>query len=377
MQATQGPEYVETIVIGGGQAGLSMGYQLTQRGVPFVILDACERTGDSWRERWDSLRLFTPARFSGIAGMPFPAPPHHYPTKDEMADYLESYAQHFDLPVRHGHRVERLSKNGDRFIVETVEQTFESDNVVVAMGDHQCPKVPSFAEDLDPDIVQIHSSEYRNPAQLRDGAVLVVGAGNSGAEISTEVARSHHTLVSGRDVGQVPFDIAGFAGRLILVRLVLRVLFHRVLTIRTPIGRKARPKLLSMGMALIRTKRKHMKEAGVEFVPRVEGVKNGKPVLEDGRTLDITNVIWCTGYHPGFSWIDLPVHGERGPRHEGGIVASQPGLYFLGLRFLYSVSSEMIHGVERDAERIAGAIASRVGQSGKTHQREVADAVAD
>jgi putative flavoprotein involved in K+ transport len=359
MSATRESEYVDTTVIGGGQAGLSVGYHLRKLGRPFVILDASERIGDAWRNRWDSLRLFTPARYSGLPGVTFPADPHYFPTKDEMADYLESYAREFNLPVRSRMRVDRLSRNGSRFLVEVGEQQLESNNVVVAMGDFQYSKVPSFAEDLDPEIVQLHSSEYKNPSQLRNGSVLLVGAGNSGAEISIEVVRSHPTWVSGRDTGQVPFNIEGLAARLFLVRFVLRFLFHRVITIRTPIGRKLRPKILSMGGPLIRTKRRHMAEAGVEFVPRVTGVKDGLPVLEDGRTLEVANAIWCTGYHPGFSWIDLPIHGEREPLHVGGNVPSQPGLYFVGLHFLYALSSEMIHGVQRDAERIVAEIAER------------------
>lgn len=357
------PEHVETIVIGGGQAGLSVGYQLTRRNCPHVILDASERIGDSWRNRWDSLRLFTPARYNGLAGMPFPASPYYFPTKDEMADYLESYAEHFTLPVRSGVKVERLSRNGNRFCIEAGDQIYEADNVVVAMSNFQNPRIPPFAEDLDPSLVQLHGSEYRSPSQLRDGGVLVVGAGNSGAEIAIEVVRNRPTWLAGRDVGQIPFDINGFLGRHLLVRMVLRGLFHRVLTVNTPIGRKARPTILSQGGPLIRTKRKHLAKAGVEFVPRVAGVKAGKPELDDGRTLDVSNVIWCTGYHPGFSWIDLPIHGEQEPQHERGIVTTHPGLYFVGLEFLYSLSSIMVHGLERDAERIAGVIEGRALQA--------------
>jgi putative flavoprotein involved in K+ transport len=361
MSSNQLAERFETIVIGGGQAGLSVGYQLSRRDRPFVILDASERIGDSWRNRWDSLRLFTPARFDGLAGMPFPASsPHYFPTKDEMADYLESYATQFNLPVRSGTRVDHLTRDGDKFIVRAGDQCYEAENVVVAMANYQKPKVPDFAKDLASDIVQLHSSEYRNPEQLRDGGVLIVGAGNSGAEIAIELVRSHPTWLSGRDVGQVPFDINGFLGRLILVKLTLRGLFHRVLTVNTPMGRKMRPKVIERGGPLIRTKRKHLADAGVQFVTRVSGVEDGKPVLDDGQTLDVANVIWCTGFHYGFSWIDLPIHGEHQPVHERGLVPGYPGLYFVGLEFLYSLSSIMVHGLERDAERIAGVIEERM-----------------
>jgi putative flavoprotein involved in K+ transport len=353
------PERVQTVVIGAGQAGLSVGYHLARRGLSFVILDGNERIGDTWRRRWDSLRLFTPARFDGLAGMPFPVPTHRFPTKDEMADYLETYAARFDLPVRTGVKVDRLSKEGERFVVAAGDLRFEADNVVVAMANYQRPRVPAFATDLDPGIVQFHSIDYRNPSQLREGGVLIVGAGNSGAEIAMEVARSHRTWMSGRDTGHVPFRIEGAAARLLLVRLVLRFLFHRVLTVKTPMGRKMRPKVLTHGGPLIRVKPKDLAAAGVERVPRTAGVRDGRPVLEDGRVLDVANVIWCTGFHPGFSWIDLPVFGEREPLHERGVVPTVPGLYFVGLDFLYALSSTMIHGVGRDADRVAGAIAAR------------------
>ena len=353
-------ERVNTIVIGAGQAGLSVGYHLKQRGVPFVILDAADRVGDQWRRRWDSLRLFTPARFAGLDGMAFPAPPHYFPTKDEMADFLERYAGTFQLPVRSRMRVERVSRHGDGFLVVAGDRRFEAQNVIVAMANYQRPRVPPFAAELKAGIVQLHSFEYRNPSQLREGGVLVVGAGNSGAEIALEAARTHPTWMSGRDVGHVPFRIDGLAARLFLLRLVLRVIFHRILTVRTPMGRALRPKVLHAGGPLVRTKPKDLSAAGVTRVPRVVGIRNGLPLLDDGQVLDVANVVWCTGFFPGFSWLDLPVFGANGePRHASGIVASHPGLYFVGLHFLHAFSSPMIHGVGRDAERIATHVAAR------------------
>lgn len=359
MNGTQQPQQVHTIIIGGGQAGLSVGYHLSRRGLPFLILDANERIGDSWRQRWDSLRLFTPARFDALAGMPFPAPAYSFPTKDQMADYLETYAARLNLPVRNGVRVDGLSKQGDRFVVMAGDQRFEADNVVVAMSNYQKPKVPPFAPDLSPDIVQLHSSQYRDPSQLQEGDVLIVGAGNSGSEIALELASRHRVWISGRDTGHIPFRIHGLAARLFLFRLVLRGLFHRVLTVNTPLGRKVRPTVISEGGPLIRVRSKEMTEVGIERVPRTTEVRNGLPVLADERVLDVANVVWCTGFHPGFSWIRLPVLGEIEPMHESGIVPSQPGLYFVGLDFLHAFSSTMIHGVGRDAERIVKAIAAR------------------
>jgi putative flavoprotein involved in K+ transport len=363
-----GSEHVETIIIGGGQAGLSVGYHLAQRGLPFVILDAGKQIGDAWRKRWDSLRLFTPARYNGLPGMPFPAPGHYFPTKDEMADYLEAYATHFKLPVRTGVRVDRLSRQDGRFMLAAGDLRFEADNVVVAMANYQSARMPGFAQELDPGINQLHSSAYRNPSQLQGDGVLIVGAGNSGSEIALEVAREHPTWMSGRDTGHLPFRIDGVVGRTLLVPLVLRLLFHRVLTTNTPLGRKVRHKFTSQGGPLIRVKPNDMAAAGIARVPRVVGVRDGLPVLEDQRVLEVTNVIWCTGFHPGFSWIDLPVFGEKGePVHERGVVVSEPGLYFIGLHFLYAASSAMIHGVGRDAEHIVKSIALRL------HQAEYAD----
>ncbi|MPZ50803.1 MAG: FAD-dependent oxidoreductase [Dehalococcoidia bacterium] len=356
------PENVQTIIVGGGQAGLAAGYHLARRGLPFAILDANERVGDAWRKRWDSLRLFSPAAYDSLPGMPFPAAGHEFPTKDEMADYLEAYSERFELPVRTGVAVERLTKEGDRFVLTAGGRRFEAENVVVAMANYQRPRVPAFAAELGNGVVQLHSADYRNPAQLQDGPVLVVGAGNSGAEIAFEVARSHETWLSGNASGEVPFRIDGLAARLLLLRLVLRVFFHRVLTVDTPIGRRARRKLLTHGMPLLRVKSAQLAAAGVGRVARTTGTRDGKPVLEDGRVMDVANVIWCTGFEAGFSWIDLPVFSETGaPLHEKGVAGQEPGLYFIGLHFLYAVSSAMVQGVGRDAERIAEAIAGRVG----------------
>jgi putative flavoprotein involved in K+ transport len=291
--------------------------------------------------------------------MPFPAPPNSFPTKDEMADYLEGYAAHFELPILSSVRVNRLRRRGSSYLVEAGQRSFQADQVIVAMADHQKPKTPSFAKDLDPKIVQLHSIEYKNPSQLRPGAVLLVGAGNSGSELAMELCKTRDVVMAGRDTGHLPFRIDGFLGRVLLVRLVLRVVFHRILSIATPIGRKLRPRFLVGGGPLIRVKPLDLMNAGVRRMPRVTEVRGGLPVLEDGQTLDVPNVVFCTGYHPGFSWIDLDIFDEQHlPKHQGGVVPEAPGLYFVGLHFLYSLSSEMIHGVGRDAARISAQVAA-------------------
>jgi putative flavoprotein involved in K+ transport len=336
-----------------------VGYHLAKRGISFQILDASRRIGDAWRNRWDSLRLFNPARYAGLPGLPFPARGDVFPTKDEVADYLESYAQHFHLPVQTGVKVDRLSKEGDGYVVSAGSQQFESNNVVVAMANYQVPRLPTFAPELDPGIVQMHSHEYRNPSQLRDGGVLIVGVGNSGADIGIEVARTHPTWMSGKETGHVPFRIESALWRFFLVRL-LRFFGHHVLTVNTPLGRKLGPQLISRAAPLVRVKPQDLIDAGIERVSRVVGVQNGRPLLEGGRSLEVRNIIWCTGYHPGFSWIDLPIFGENGePLHERGVVNRAPGMYFVGLHFLYSMTSATLLGIGRDAERVAKAIESR------------------
>ena len=350
---------IHTLVIGGGQAGLSVGYHLAKRGLPFLILDANQRTGDAWRKRWDSLRLFTPARYAGLPGFPFPARGDSFPTKEQMASYLESYAERFHFPVQHGVTVDGLSKQGDRFVATTGDSRFEARNVVVAMANYQHPRVPAFAADLDPGILQLHSHGYRNPSQLKKGGVLIVGVGNSGADIGVELAHSHQTWISGQESGHIPFPIESFLARFFLVRIV-RFIGHHVLSMATPIGRKLRPKLLARSAPLVRVKPQDLIKAGIERVSRVVGVRNGRPLLADDRTLDVNNVIWCTGYHPGFSWIDLPIFGGDGrPIHQRGIVTTEPGMYFVGLHFLYSMTSATVMGVGRDAEYVVRAIESR------------------
>jgi len=267
-----------------------------------------------------------------------------------MADYLEAYARRFALPVRSGTRVERLSRLGNGLVLIAGQVRFEADSVVVAMSTYQRPRVPAFARDLDAGIVQLHSFAYRGPAQLREGGVLVVGAGNSGAEIALELARGRRTWLAGRAIGEVPFRVAGLAARLALSPLVLRVLFHRAFSVDTAIGRRARPRMLHEAAPLIRTKSRDLAAAGVVRVPRVVGAREGLPLLQDGRVLEPANVVRCTGFDPGLSWIDLPVFDADGePRHHSGLVPSEPGLYFVGLHFLHAFSSEMIHGVGRDA----------------------------
>jgi putative flavoprotein involved in K+ transport len=340
----------DTIVVGGGQAGLAVGYYLVEQRRNFVILDARDRIGDAWRERWDSLRLFTPARYDGLPGMLFPAPGGYYPTKDEMADYVEAYADRFDLPVRTGVRVRSLTKEG-RYLLASNAGCFEAENVVVASGPLRRPKTPAFAANLDQAIFQLHSSTYRNPDQLPAGDVLVVGAGNSGAEISVELAAAGRRVrLSGRDVGRIPF----FGSRLSWW------FFSNVLTSESRLGRKFIESGKGGGTPLIRLTLKDILQAGVDRVPRTDGVAGGKPKLEDGRILDVDAVVWATGFGPDFGWIELPIFGKDSyPVHHRGVAEREAGLYFLALPFQHTLTSALIGGVGVDARYVAEHLRSR------------------
>ena len=355
-------EHVETVIVGAGQAGLATAYHLRRRGRDCVVLDRSQRIGDNWRQQWDTLRLYSPAKFDGLPGMPFPAAPWSFPGKDDVADYLESYAAQFELPVRLGVRVDRMSAadQGDGYVVATSIGTIRCDNVVVATGTFgRTPYLPEAAKDLDPSILQLHSSEYRRPGQLREGPVLVVGASHSGSDIAYEVASSHSTTLVGRDCGQIPVPLE--SRRMHVVFPVLLFAWRHLVTRRTPIGRKEMPEIRFHGGPMLRVKRADLAGRGVmRNEARVEGVRDGLPLLADGTTVEATNVVWATGFRQAFGWIDLPVLDENGWPHEyRGIVDDAPGLFFCGLSFQYAFSSMLLAGVGRDAELVARRIAER------------------
>ena len=343
-------EFYNTIVIGGGQAGLAAGYFLAQQGQNFAILDGESRIGTVWRQRWDSLRLFTPAQFNGLPGMPFPGGDNYFPSKDEAADYLESYALKFHLPIRPDTKIDRLKRDGDSYRLSSTAQSFKAKNVIVATGAYQSPHIPTFAAQLDPAICQLHSFAYRNPDQVPAGRVLVVGAGNSGAEIGLELRKAGREVwLSGRDVGHIPANQLGkyFGGR------PYWWLISHVLSIDTPVGRKMQAQVRQHGNPLIRSNRKDVLNAGIQVAARLAGVQAGKPHLQDGRTLDVEAVVWSTGFRPDYQWIKLPIFNGNGvPHHERGVVPGAKGLYFVGLHFQTALTSALIGGVGKDAQYI-------------------------
>jgi putative flavoprotein involved in K+ transport len=354
--AMESIEHTDVLIIGAGQAGLALGYHLQRQGRQTLLVDRNERIGDSWRSRWDSLKLYSPASRDGLPGLPFPAGRNAYPTKNEMADYLEAYAAHFELPLRLGAAVETLTQEDGRFVARAGGSRIEADTVVVASGVFSKQHVPAFANELDPAITQLHSSAYRNRGQLQDGPVLVVGASHSGSDIAHEAAATHDVVLSGRDTGQLPASVESRRGR-----TLFRGLFFagtHILTVDTPLGRKMRPHIRHGGAPLLRYRRSDLRRAGVERVlERTAGVQDGLPVLDGGRVLDVRNVVWCTGFRPDFGWIQLPLSlGDDGYPVQYRGASTTPGLYFVGLPFLHSFASMLIGGAGRDAERVADQI---------------------
>lgn len=355
-------QHIETLIVGGGQAGLATAYHLQKLGHPCLIVESAPRIGDQWRNTWDSLHLYTAARYDGLPGLPFPKGAWEFPHKDEVADYMENYALAWDLPVRTSTRVEALEAGRDGGFVATLDsgEVITADNVVVATGPFgRTPNVPAFAADLDPAVLQLHSSEYLRPGQIPPGKVLVVGASHSGTDIAYELAVEHDVTMVGRDCGQIPWRIENRFNRIGFRAVVF--LFKHVLNRRTPMGRKEMDEFRRHGGPMIRVKRSDLAERGVERnLGRVVGVRDGHAELADGSLVDARTVVWCTGFKQTYDWIKLPVFDEDGwPVEYRGEVAAAPGLFFSGLAFQYSVTSMFLLGTRRDAKFVAAAIARR------------------
>lgn len=360
------PDRHEAVVIGAGQAGLAAGYHLARRGIDFTVLEAGPRIGDVWRERYDSLRLYSPARYDALPGLPFPLARDAFPTGRQMGDYLETYADHHRLPVETGVRVDRLrvsnrTDDAGAYTISAGDRRYEANQVIVASGAFQRPYVPEFGRRLDRTIRQLHSADYRGPHQLADGPVLVVGLSHSGADIAHEMVNAgHRTFLSGKSHGQLPFSVDSRRAR--LAWPLMRFLASNLLTLSTPIGRKMRPIVRAGGGPLLRHRRGDLEAAGVTMheARTVDVDERGRPLLSDGTALDVVNVVWCTGFRPDYSWIELPVIGEDGwPRERRGVVDDSPGLYFLGIPFLYSFTSMLVLGAGRDAAHVVDRLAAR------------------
>ena len=347
----------DTIVIGAGQAGLAAGHYLRRAGLAFTLLDAGSRVGDSWRNRWDSLRLFTPARYNALPGLKFPGPKYALPGKDEVADYFALYAKTFQIPIRLGTRVARLQRDANGFSITTSDgTTLSAASVIVASGANQRPHVPACASSMEARIVQIHSSAYRRPTDLPSGKILVVGAGNSGAQIALELAASGREVVlSGRDTGSMP--------RRWLGRDIYDWLWPTIMrpSVDSRLGRRLMRGRLFAGDPLIGIPANTFDRPGLSRTGRTISAHEGFPSMEDGSVLrDTSAIVWCTGFRPDYDWIELPVLGLDGyPEHRRGVATNVPGLGFLGMRFQYRLGSALLGGVGEDAQFVVRRMAAR------------------
>jgi putative flavoprotein involved in K+ transport len=342
--------HVEVAVVGASQAGLAMGYYLRELGLRFVILERADSIAPAWRERWDSLTLFTPRRYSALPGLPFPGDPEGYPTRDEVIDYLERYAETFELPIELNSEVLRLSDEDGRFVFDLEGRTVTSDQVVVATGPFQTPYVPGIAENLDPEVWQAHSTGYRRPGDVPEGTVLVVGGGNTGFQIAKELSARHKVVLS---VGSTQKPLRQrIAGRDLFWWLTKTHLLST--TVESRLGSKLRHRDTLIGSSPRQLKRKY----GVEMKPRATDVSGRVVRFEDGSVVEVDAVIWATGYRPDYSWIDLPILDSNGRlRHRRG-VTDVPGLNFVGLTWQWTRGSALIGFVKDDAAFLGERISS-------------------
>jgi putative flavoprotein involved in K+ transport len=342
---------MDTLIIGGSQAGLVTSYALRERGVECLVLDAAPTIGHVWRSRWDSLVLFTPRRFSALSGMPLGGDPDGHPGKDEIADYLQAYADRFALPVRLDTPVAALEIDHGGFVARTAGGAIASRRVVIATGPFQTPVVPRAARGLAPGITQLHSSAYRHPAQLPQGELLVVGGGNSGFQIALELSRSGRTvnLAEGARNPVLPQQLLG---RDLFWWLERTGIMH--IRGESRIGGRLRQR-----DPIIGTPRRALRRAGVQLRPRVVEADRRRVRFADGAAVQVDAVVWCTGFRLDHSWIRIPQAVRDGVlQHRAGLTAV-PDLCTVGLPWQRTRGSGLIGWVGRDAEAVAAHLADR------------------
>jgi putative flavoprotein involved in K+ transport len=358
----------DVVVIGAGQAGLAVGHFLARQGRRFVLLEAADSVGAVWRTRWESLRLFTSRRYSALPGLAFPGDPNGYPSRDEVIAYLANYAAVFDLPVELNSAVRSLTRADGRFVIELDDRRLIGDQIVVATGPFQVPAVPAFAAELASDVFQTHSTGYMRPRDVPEGAILVVGGGNTGYQIAEELSATHRVLLAiGSRQKPLPQRLLG---RDLFWWLTKTGLLDKTVESRT--GRRLRDRDTLIGSSPRRLTRRYR----VELKPRVAGATDRTISFADGSKVDVDGVIWATGYRADHSWIDLPVFDSAGrARHRRG-VTDVPGLYFLGLSWQHTRGSALLGWVKDDAEFIAKQIANTAstGRAGRENAEEEAQA---
>lgn len=345
----------DVLIVGGGQAGMAMAYCLRQQGLSSQIIDASQQAGDGWRSRYDSLKLFTPSQYCSLPGFRFPFPDDHYPAKDEVADYLDAYEERFELNVRHGSRVLGLRRDDGIFVLKTDSgDEIEARKVVVATGSAQFPHRPAFASELDAGVCQLHTADYKNADCLPSGRVLIVGAGNSGAQIAEELAPIRDVTIAYEKLPkQFP---QRFLGRDIFWWFIRFGVMSRTKTSsrsdRDVLG--AVPLIGTRLPALI-------KKGKVRRLPRVAGVEDKGVRFADDTLESFDVVIWATGFRNEFGWIDVEdaLDAEKNPLHVRG-VSPVSGLYFVGLPALHTKGSGFLGFMGKDAEYLAEQIAADV-----------------